>query len=147
MWIQQYVACWNCYQPQDICRVADPAHEEVECRFPDMVMPLCFGVYRRVGGHDWLRQHFQRAFKTELEYMLWLNVGHLELLSMEFPWNQSSGTFQPNIYMEWNHPLLGLWFHGKFHGILPTSLSIKPTATTNLTALVSIELIYMYFFL
>jgi hypothetical protein len=76
-----------------------------------------------------------------------INVGHLELLSMEFLWNQSSGTFQPNIYMEWNHPLLGLWFHGKFHGILPTSLSIKPTTTTNLTALVSIELIYMYFFL
>jgi hypothetical protein len=71
-WIQPYIACWDCYQPQDICRVADPDHEEVECRFPDMVMPLCYGVYRRVGGHDWLREHFQRSFKTELEYMLWL---------------------------------------------------------------------------
>ena len=71
-WIQRYVACWKCYQPQDICRVADPEHEETECRFPDMVMPLCYGVYKRVGGSDWLQKHFQRTFETELEYMLWL---------------------------------------------------------------------------
>jgi hypothetical protein len=71
-WIQRYVACWNCYQPQDICRAADPEHEEVECRFRDMVMPLCYGVYKQVGGSDWLQKHFQRTFKTELEYMLWL---------------------------------------------------------------------------
>ncbi|KAF8848457.1 hypothetical protein BDZ45DRAFT_709264 [Acephala macrosclerotiorum] len=51
-WIQRYVACWNCYQPHDICRAADPEHEETECRFPDMVMPLCYGVYKRVGGSD-----------------------------------------------------------------------------------------------
>ncbi|PVH72190.1 P-loop containing nucleoside triphosphate hydrolase protein [Cadophora sp. DSE1049] len=59
-WIGRYVACWQCYQPQDICRVADPEHEETECRFPDMVMPLSYGVYCRPGGED------------ELEYMLWL---------------------------------------------------------------------------
>jgi superfamily II DNA helicase RecQ len=39
-WIRRYVVCWECYQPQDICRVADPAYKESECRFPDMVMPL-----------------------------------------------------------------------------------------------------------
>jgi hypothetical protein len=66
------MACWNCYQPQDICRAADPEHEETECRFPDMVMPLCYGVYKQVGGSDWLQKHFRRTFKTELEYMLWL---------------------------------------------------------------------------
>jgi hypothetical protein len=71
-WIQRYVACWNCYQPQDLCRAADPEHEETECRFPDMVMPLCYGVYRRPGGSDWLQKHFRRTFQTELEYMLWL---------------------------------------------------------------------------
>jgi len=71
-WIERYVACWQCYQPQDICRVADPEHEETKCRFPDMAMPLCYGVYHRVGGQEWLRKHFQRSFKTELEYMLWL---------------------------------------------------------------------------
>jgi hypothetical protein len=71
-WIQRYMACWNCYQPQDICRAADPEHEETECRFPDMIMPLCYGVYKQVGGSDWLQKHFRRTFKTELEYMLWL---------------------------------------------------------------------------
>ncbi|PQE16365.1 telomere-associated recQ-like helicase protein [Rutstroemia sp. NJR-2017a BVV2] len=71
-WIGRYVACWQCYQPQDICRVADPAHEETECRFPDMVMPLCYGVYCRPGGEAWLQKHFQRSFPGELEYMLWL---------------------------------------------------------------------------
>ena len=71
-WIERYVACWNCYQPQDICRAADPEHEETECRFPDMVIPICYGVYKQVGGPEWLRKHFQRSFKTELEYMLWL---------------------------------------------------------------------------
>jgi hypothetical protein len=37
-----------------------------------MVMPLCYGVYKRAGGRDWLQKHFQQSFKTELEYMLWL---------------------------------------------------------------------------
>ena len=71
-WIQRYTACWKCYQPQDICHVADPEHEEVECRFPDMVMPLCYGVYHRQGGQEWLHKHFQWMFKTQAEYMLWL---------------------------------------------------------------------------
>jgi len=51
-WIERYVACWHCYQPQDICRVADPEHEETECRYPNMVMPLCYGVWQRPGGRD-----------------------------------------------------------------------------------------------
>ncbi|KAH8749802.1 hypothetical protein BGZ57DRAFT_968235 [Hyaloscypha finlandica] len=50
----------------------DPEHEETECRFPDMVMPLCYGVWKRSGGIDWLQKYFRRTFKTELEYMLWL---------------------------------------------------------------------------
>ena len=70
-WIRRYVACWDCYQPQDICRVADPEHEESECRFPGMVIPLCDGVYCRPGGQAWLQKHFQRRFANELEYMLW----------------------------------------------------------------------------
>jgi superfamily II DNA helicase RecQ len=71
-WIQRYVTCWKCYQPQDLCRAADPEHKEVECRFPDMIMPLCYGVYYRPGGQAWLQKHFHRAFQTELAYMLWL---------------------------------------------------------------------------
>ena len=37
-----------------------------------MVMPLCYGVYKRAGGGEWLQKHFRRTFQTELEYMLWL---------------------------------------------------------------------------
>ena len=49
-----------------------PEHEETGCRFPDMVMPLCYGVWKRPGGSSWLQKHFGQRFQTELEYMLWL---------------------------------------------------------------------------
>lgn len=71
-WIKPYVVCWKCYQPQDICRVADPEHEETACRFPDMVIPICYGKYRHAGGAKWIQKHFRQTFTTELEYMLWL---------------------------------------------------------------------------
>jgi hypothetical protein len=53
-WIGRYMVYWNCYQPQDICGAADPEYEETEYRFPDMVMPLYYGVYKRAAGSDWL---------------------------------------------------------------------------------------------
>jgi hypothetical protein len=71
-WISQYVACWKCFQPQGICRVADPEHAESECQYPDMVLPLCYGVFVRPHGRAWIRQHFQRHFTTVQEYMIWL---------------------------------------------------------------------------
>jgi hypothetical protein len=71
-WIKQYSTCWKCYQPQDICRVADPEAEETECRFPDMVMPLCYGAFCRPGRNQWLQKHFQQSFPSQLDYMLWL---------------------------------------------------------------------------
>lgn len=71
-WIERYLACWKCYQPQEICRVADPEHEESECRFPDIVMGLCYGVYKRIGGEVWLGKRFGVQFSTQVEYMVWL---------------------------------------------------------------------------
>lgn len=72
-WIEDYVVCWKCYQPQEICRVADPeVEDETECRFPDMVMPLCYGAYCRAGRTEWFERHFQRQFRNTHEYMLWL---------------------------------------------------------------------------
>jgi len=65
---------------------------------------------------------------------------------MEFPWNQTPGTFHSLMYMEWNHPLFGLWFHAKFHGIF-LGFRIKSTRTTNLRAFILIKLIYKYLFL
>lgn len=70
--IERYKAFWKCYQLQEVCRVADPEHEESECRFPDMVMGLCYGVYKRIGGEGWLRKHFGVQFLTQVEYMVWL---------------------------------------------------------------------------
>lgn len=71
-WIEKYVACWKCYQPQDICRAADPAENEEECQFPDMVMPLCSGVFQRPGADQWLHKHFGVRFAKEIDYMFWL---------------------------------------------------------------------------
>ena len=72
-WIAPYVACWKCFQPQGVCRVADPeCEEEVECRFPDLVLPLCYGVFCRPGRTRWFQRHFQRTFDSPLDYMLWL---------------------------------------------------------------------------
>jgi len=71
-WIRPYIVCWKCYQPQELCRVADPEDEEVECRFPNIILPLCYGVYRRSGAPAWFKEYFSRSFSTELEYILWL---------------------------------------------------------------------------
>ena len=71
-WIRRYRACWRCYQPQAICRAADPSVQDNTCRFPDMVMPLCYGVYCRDGSEQWFLQHFGRKFGSEEEYMIWL---------------------------------------------------------------------------
>ena len=71
-WIEEYLVCYRCYQPQEICRVADLEHEETTCRFSDLVIPACYGAYKQAGGQSWIRQHFERSFENELAYMLWL---------------------------------------------------------------------------
>ncbi|KAH6975566.1 telomere-associated recQ-like helicase [Ilyonectria destructans] len=74
-WLERYVVCWNCYQPQEICRAADPDYDgDRSCRFPDMVMPLCFGAFSRPGRTKWFLKHFNQTFKTCHEYMLWLGT-------------------------------------------------------------------------
>jgi hypothetical protein len=50
--------------------MADPEHEETECRFLNIIMPLSYRVYCRPGGQAWLYKYFQRRFKNELKYML-----------------------------------------------------------------------------
>lgn len=75
-WIEDYAACWKCYQPQSICRLADQDAAKAEgltaCRFPDMVMPLCYGAFRRPGRTKWFEKHFGQAFHQVEPYMLWL---------------------------------------------------------------------------
>jgi superfamily II DNA helicase RecQ len=77
-WMGRYAVCWKCYQPQEICRAADPEEEEAAagaaCRFPDAVIPLCYAVFGRQGRTKWFRQHFKVGFKTRHEYMIWLGT-------------------------------------------------------------------------
>ena len=71
--MDDFIACWRCYQPQLICRVADSSvPEETKCRFPDIVILLCYGIFYRAGRTQWFQKYFQRRFDTELEYILWL---------------------------------------------------------------------------
>jgi hypothetical protein len=68
---QQVLATRN--QPQEICRVADPeVEEETECRFPDMIIPLCCGAFLRPGRTAWLKKHFRVEFRDAQDYMVWL---------------------------------------------------------------------------
>jgi len=76
-WISEYTACWRCYQPQGICRVADPAADESECRYPDIVIPLCYGIYQMVGGARWVRKEFGVEFRSVQAYMMWLGEASL----------------------------------------------------------------------
>ncbi|KAI6777598.1 uncharacterized protein J7T54_003332, partial [Emericellopsis cladophorae] len=78
-WIAQFAACYRCYMPQLICTMADPearatAEEDGvgECRFRDMVMPLCYGAFFRAGPRALIKKHFPRAFKNIDDYMHWL---------------------------------------------------------------------------
>ncbi|PCD25970.1 hypothetical protein AU210_012404 [Fusarium oxysporum f. sp. radicis-cucumerinum] len=62
-WMDEFAVCWKCYQPQVICRAADPAYEGADkgvCRFPDMVMPLCVGAFRRPGRSKWFLKHLAK---------------------------------------------------------------------------------------
>ena len=48
-WITLYIACWQCFQLQTVCRVTDPVYEETSCWLTDLVLPLCYGIYQRPG--------------------------------------------------------------------------------------------------
>ena len=72
-WMPTLIVCWNCYQPQKICRVADPeVIEVVKCEHPDIIIPTCYGIYRRNGGRQWLENKVERKFKDEDDYMMWI---------------------------------------------------------------------------
>lgn len=80
-WIADYLVCFTCYQPQGICRRADPAaaaaaaaSEGARCRYADMVLPLCYGAWVRPDRDQWLSRKFAVSFAGELEYMLWLGT-------------------------------------------------------------------------
>lgn len=82
-WMPDYAVCFLCYMPQTICRRADPegvgnkAHngdkgtKELECRFRDMIIPLCYGAFFQVGPRALITKHFGQ-FRNIEKYMWWL---------------------------------------------------------------------------
>jgi hypothetical protein len=72
-WMDRFSVCWRCYQPQEVCREADTAIQGAgECRYRDMIMPVCFGAFTRPDSGRWFEKNFGRSFKTVEEYMIWL---------------------------------------------------------------------------
>ncbi|EFZ03297.2 tlh3 [Metarhizium robertsii ARSEF 23] len=80
-WMEDFTACFMCYLPQTICRRADPEAEPGvdgeeglrECRFRDMIMPLCYGAFFQAGLRALIKKHFpHQTFRDVDEYMRWL---------------------------------------------------------------------------
>ena len=83
-WLQDFTACFMCYLPQTICRRADPEAQDEEgsdhgggngkqeCRFRDMLLPLCYGAFWHTGPRALIKKHFPRSFRNSNEYIQWL---------------------------------------------------------------------------
>ena len=73
MWIQPYVSCFWCLNPQLICqRVEQGSKAEKQCEYRDAVLPLCYGVFLSAEGLGWLQERFEQEFKGIEEYFDWL---------------------------------------------------------------------------
>jgi hypothetical protein len=70
-WIQAYHACFWCYNPQSICGRADPIQGHSQCRYPDIVLQLCFAVYKEGQGGDWIKSIAKREFTDVVEFLRW----------------------------------------------------------------------------
>ena len=72
-WIPRYTSCFWCFNSQLVCeRAKGSKNRNVECRFPDMVLPLCRGVFQSPSGRDWLLSQFGREFTDLDAYFDWL---------------------------------------------------------------------------
>ncbi|KAI6777557.1 uncharacterized protein J7T54_004107, partial [Emericellopsis cladophorae] len=76
-WMAKFTACFRCYMPQALCTMADPDARATqdsanECRFRDIVMPLCYGAFFRAGPRALIKKHSPRAFRNIDDYMRWL---------------------------------------------------------------------------
>ena len=73
-WLQPYTACFWCLNPQSVCPRADmdAAPHGGTCEERDVVLPLCYGIFCREGGRDWLHDRFGRAFTDLANFLEWL---------------------------------------------------------------------------
>lgn len=70
-WIAEFHACYWCYNPQFVCQRADPKSRHQSCKYADIVIPLCFGVFHREDSEQWFVKHFHQKFKDETEFLVW----------------------------------------------------------------------------
>ena len=70
-WIAPYHACYWCYNPQAVCQRADPGSTHQSCPYPDIVMPLCYGIFCGGLAGEWLEQQVQRGFTDVNEFLRW----------------------------------------------------------------------------
>ena len=63
-WLQPYTACFWCFNPQSVCprASADGDQASRRCEHPDVVLPLCYGIFSRASGTAWLLERFGRRF-------------------------------------------------------------------------------------
>jgi superfamily II DNA or RNA helicase len=73
-WLRPYTACFWCLNPQSICQRASGEAEDQGrgCEEPDVVLPLCYGVFMRATGADWLLERFDRRFGDVESFFDWL---------------------------------------------------------------------------
>lgn len=73
-WLKSFTACFWCLNPQSVCHRAGSGGDQDSrrCEFPDIVLPLCYGVYGSLQGPAWVEERFERRFDTLEEYTEWL---------------------------------------------------------------------------
>jgi Orsellinic acid/F9775 biosynthesis cluster protein D/Helicase conserved C-terminal domain len=70
-WIAPFAACYWCYNPQSVCHRADRSNGTPHCRYPDLVMPLCYGIYRGSNSSEWLYEQFGKHFSDAAGFLRW----------------------------------------------------------------------------
>ena len=70
-WISPYHACYWCYNPQAICRRADPESGCQSCLYADIVMPLCYGTFCGSSAEEWLLERFEQRFRDVDDFLAW----------------------------------------------------------------------------
>ena len=75
LWIAPYHACYWCYNPQAVCKRADPESDLQSCVYADIVMPLCYGIFYGGGAQSWLQERFQRTFADIDDFLRWCGQG------------------------------------------------------------------------
>lgn len=71
-WLAPLKACFWCYNPQSLCGRADKERQVLKCRFRDIVLPTCYGMFVHTGSQQWFQSRFKLTFSTMDEYFEWL---------------------------------------------------------------------------